>query len=83
LPGGQRARGAASFLGRPPEHKPPPEDPEIRKQRDELAQEAAELKSDLAAEEARTRKLAKSLDDVKKVLQDQQRKRMDTQSPVR
>jgi len=83
LPGGQRARGAASFLGRPPERKPPPEDPEIRRQRDELAQEAAKLKSDLAADEARTRKLAKSLDDVKKVLQDQQRKRMDNQSPER
>jgi proteasome lid subunit RPN8/RPN11 len=83
LPGGQWARGAASFLGSPPEHKPPPEDPEIRKQRDELAQEAAKLKSDLAADEARTRKLAKSLDDVKKVLQDQQRKRLDNQSPER
>jgi proteasome lid subunit RPN8/RPN11 len=83
LPHGQRARGAASFLGRPPERKPPPEDPEIRRQRDELAQEAAKLKSDLAADEARTRKLAKSLDDVKKVLQDQQRKRLDNQNPAR
>jgi len=83
LPGGQRARGAASFLGRPPERKPPPEDPEIRRQRDDLAKEAAKLKSDLAADEARARRLAKSLDDVKKVLQDQQRKRLDNQNPVR
>jgi hypothetical protein len=83
LPGGQQAHGATSFLGRLPEHKPPPEDPEIRKQRDELAEQAAKLKSDLAAEVARTKKLAQSLDEVKKAFQDQQRKRMDDQSPER
>ena len=83
LPGGQQAHGATSFLGRLPERKPPPEDPEIRKQRDALAEEAAKLKSDLAAEVARTRKLEKSLDEVKKVLQEQQRKRMENQSPER
>jgi proteasome lid subunit RPN8/RPN11 len=81
LPGRQQARGAASFLGKLPERKPPPEDPEIRKQRDELAQEAAKLKSDLAAEAARTRKVEKSLDQVKKALQEQQRKRLEAQSP--
>jgi len=83
LPGGQQAHGATSFLGRLPERKPPPEDPEIRKQRDALAAEGAKLKSDLAAEVARTKKLAKSLDEVKKVLQEQQRKRMENQSPER
>jgi proteasome lid subunit RPN8/RPN11 len=83
LPNGQQARGATSFLGKLPERKPPPEDPEIRKQRDQLAQEAAKLRSDLAAEVARTRKLAQSLDQVKKVLQEQQRKRLDNQSPER
>ena len=83
LPGGQQAHGATSFLGRLPERKPPPEDPEIRRQRDALAEEAAKLKSDLAAEVARTRKLAKTLDDVKKVLQEQQRKRLENQSPER
>jgi proteasome lid subunit RPN8/RPN11 len=83
LVGGQQAHGATSFLGRLPERKPPPEDPEIRKQRDALAEEAAKLKSDLAAEVARTRKLANSLDEVKKALQEQQRKRMENQSPER
>jgi proteasome lid subunit RPN8/RPN11 len=83
LPGGQQAHGTAGFLGRLPERKPRPEDPEIRKQRDALAQEAAKLRSDLAAEAARTRKLETSLDEVKKVLQDQQRKRLDNQSPDR
>jgi chaperonin cofactor prefoldin len=70
-------------LGRLPERKPAPEDPEIRKQRDALAEQAAQLKTDLAAEVGRTRKLEKSLDEVKKVLQEQQRKRMENQSPGR
>ena len=83
LPDGQQARGATSFLGRLPERKPPPEDPEIRKQRDALAQEAAKLRSDLAAEVARTKKVEKSLNEVKKVLEDQQRKRLGAQSPDR
>ena len=83
LPGGQQAHGATSFLGGLPERKPPPEDPEIRKQRDALATESAKLKSDLAAEVARTKKLARSLDEVKKVLQEQQRKRLESQSPDR
>ena len=83
LSGGQLAHGAASYLGRPPERKPPPEDPEIRRQRDELAQQAAKLKADLAADVARTKKLEKSLSEVQNVLQDQQRKRLDNQSPER
>jgi proteasome lid subunit RPN8/RPN11 len=83
LPNGQQSRGATSFLGKLPERKPQTEDPEIRKQRDALAQEASKLRSDLAAEAARTRKLERSLDQVKKVLQDQQRKRLDNQSPER
>jgi proteasome lid subunit RPN8/RPN11 len=83
LPNGQQAREAASFLGKLPERKPQPEDPEIRKQRDALAAEAAKLRSDLAAEAARTRKLEKSLEDVKNVLQEQQRKRLENQSPDR
>ena len=83
LPHGQQAHGATSFLGKLPERKPPPEDPEIRKQRDALAQEAAKLKSDLAAEVARTKLLEQSLDEVKKVLQEQQRKRVENQRPER
>ena len=83
LPGGQQAHGATSFLGKLPERKPPPEDPEIRKQRDALAEQAAQLKSVLAAEVSRTKKLAKSLDEVKKAFEEQQRKRMENQSPER
>jgi len=40
LPGGQQAHGATSFSGKAPDRKPPPEDPEIRKQRDALAEQA-------------------------------------------
>jgi len=83
LPNGQQSRGATSFLGKLPERKPQSEDPEIRKQRDALAEEAAKLRSDLAAEVARTRKLEQSLNEVKEVLQEQQRKRLDNQSPAR
>jgi proteasome lid subunit RPN8/RPN11 len=83
LPGGQTVQATASFLGKLPERKPPPEDPEIRRERDALAREAAKLKSDLAAEVARTRDLEKSLDEVKHVLREQQRKRMENQSPER
>ena len=55
----------------------------------EFEQEAFNLNAELAtvvqlaAEAARTRKLETSLDEVKKVLQDQQRKRLDNQSPDR
>ena len=83
LPGGQQAHGATSFLGKLPERKPPPEDPEIRKQRDALAEQAAQLKTDLEAEVSRTKKLAKSLDEVKKAFEEQQQKRMENQSPER
>jgi hypothetical protein len=83
LPHGQQAQGATSFLGKLPPRNSRLEDPEIRRQRDALAEEAAKLKSDLAAEVARTRKLEQSLDEVKKVLQEQQRKRLDNQSPDR
>ena len=48
LANGQKVRAATSFLGKLPERKPPPEDPEVRAQRDALAEQAAKLKSDLA-----------------------------------
>ena len=83
LPDGKQARGATSFLGKLPERTPPAEDPEVRQQRDTLAAEAAQLRSDLAAEVARTKKLEQSLNQVKKALQEQQRKRMENQSPGR
>ena len=81
LPDGQRVQEVASFLGKLPERKPPPEDPEVRKQRDELAQQAAKLKTDLNAQAWRAKKLQKSLDEVEKALKEQQRKRLENQIP--
>jgi proteasome lid subunit RPN8/RPN11 len=81
LSNGQQVRATTSFLGKLPERKPQPEDPEVREQRDALAEQAAKLKSDLTAEVARTRRLEQSLNEVKKTLREQQRKRMDSQSP--
>jgi hypothetical protein len=70
-----------TFLGKLPERKPAPEDPEIRKQRDDLARQAAKLKSDLDAQAVRTRKLEKSLTNVQKTLLDQKLERLRNQAP--
>lgn len=81
MPDGSDVSEATTFLGALPQHQPPPEDPEIRRQRDELAQEAAKLKSDLASQEKRTRQLEKSLTEVQKALKEQQLKRLENQLP--
>jgi proteasome lid subunit RPN8/RPN11 len=81
LPSGQDVRGVTTFLGRLPERKPAAEDPDIRKQRDELARQSEKLKSDLEAQAARTKKLEKSLSDVKKTLLEQQLQRLRNQAP--
>jgi hypothetical protein len=81
LPGGQEVRDVTTFLGRLPERKPTPEDPEIRQQRDELARQSAKLKSDLEAQAVRTRKLEKSLTSVQKALKEQQLQRLQNQAP--
>jgi proteasome lid subunit RPN8/RPN11 len=81
LPHGPDVRDVTTFLGKLPERKPAPEDPEIRKQRDELAREAAKLKSDLEAQAVRTRKLEKSLTTVQKTLLEQQLQRLRNQAP--
>ncbi len=79
LPGGREAREATSFLGRLPAESVPAEDPRVRKQREDLAQQAAKLKSDLNAQTARTRKLERSLEDVKTQLRQQQQRRLQNQ----
>jgi len=81
MPDGRDVREATTYLGALPQLLPPPEDPEIRRQRDELAQQAAKLKSDLAAQEKRTKRLEKSLTDVQKALKEQQLRRLDNQLP--
>jgi len=80
LPNGPDVRDMTTFLGKLPERRPAPEDPEIRKQRDELASQAEKLKSDLEAQAVRTRKLEKSLTNVQKTLRDQQLERLRNQA---
>jgi hypothetical protein len=74
LPHGQDVRDVTTFLGKLPERKPAPEDPEIRKQRDQL-------KSDLEAQAVRTRRLEKSLTNVQKTLREEQQQRLQNQAP--
>jgi len=81
LPDGRNVREATTFLGALPQRQPPPEDPEVRRQREELAQEAAKLKSDLAAQEKRTKRLERSLSDVQKTIRQQQLERLLNQAP--
>jgi len=81
LPDGRDATEATTFLGAMPVVQPPPEDPEVRRQRDELAAQAQKLKSDLAAQERRTKKLERSLTDVQRTLRQEQLRRMQNQAP--
>jgi hypothetical protein len=81
MPDGRDIRQVTTFLGALPLGLPAPEDPEVRRQRDELAKEAAKLKADLAAQEKRTRKLERSLTDVQNTLKEEQLKRLENQVP--
>jgi septal ring factor EnvC (AmiA/AmiB activator) len=78
---GDQIKEVASFLGKLPEHKPPPEDPAVRKERDELRQQVAKQKADLDAQAAKTRKLEKALNDVKEQLARESQRRMNNQLP--
>ena len=73
---GDQVKEIASFLGKLPEHKLPPEDPAVRKERDDLRQQAAKLKGDLESQAAKTRKLEKALNDVKDQLAKESQRRM-------
>ena len=79
MPDGRDVTEATTFLGALPQA--PPEDPEVRRQRDELAAQAAKLKSDLAKQEKRTKKLERSLTDVQRTLKQEQLRRMQNQAP--
>jgi small-conductance mechanosensitive channel len=71
---GRDSSEVATYVGKLPERKPPPEDVEAKKQRDELAAQAAKMKADLTWQALKTKKLEKQLQS----LQDQQ-KRMQNQ----
>lgn len=74
-------REVTSFLGKLPEIKPPVEDPEIQKQRDELAKQAAKLKVDLNWQAMKTKKLEKDLQSMREEMRQQQLKRLNNQLP--
>lgn len=63
-PDGRQVREATSFIGKLPVPKPPAEDSEMRRQRDESAAQAAKLRADLNAQAARARKLEKKVEDL-------------------
>jgi proteasome lid subunit RPN8/RPN11 len=75
MPDGGDIRQVTTFLGALPP-RAPPEDPEVRRQRDELAKA-------LAAQEKRTRKLERSLSEVQKTLKEDQLKRLENQVPAK
>ena len=78
---GQQFREVTTFLGKLPDRKPPEEDPEVRKQREQMAAEAAKLKTDLDTQAARTRKLERDLKSIKDEMKNQQQRRLTNQLP--
>jgi hypothetical protein len=66
-----------------PERSATEEDPEVRKQRDELARRAAKLKDDLDKQSARTRKLENDLKGMKDEIRNQQQRRMTNMVPAK
>jgi proteasome lid subunit RPN8/RPN11 len=76
---GQDFREVTSFLGKLPERKPV-EDPATRKQREEMARQAAKLKADLSLQAARTKKLEKDVKSMRDEMRRQQLRRMTNQA---
>ncbi|MBZ5623617.1 MAG: hypothetical protein LAQ69_33570 [Acidobacteriia bacterium] len=69
---GQNVREVATWLGRVPDRQAPPQDVDVHKERDALAQE-------LQSQRTRTKKLEKSVEDMRMELRN--RKRLRNQSP--
>ena len=74
---GQKLHEATTYLGKLPERRTD-ENPEATQERDELARKAQKLASDLKAQQARTKRLEKSMQDAQR---EQQRKRLENQLP--
>jgi len=77
---GRQVRDVTTFLGKLPLRQPEAEI-EARRQRDELAAQAAKLKTDLEMQAARTRKLERDLKTVQTELKTAQQRRMTNQIP--
>jgi proteasome lid subunit RPN8/RPN11 len=82
-PDGTKVNGVTTFLGKVPERSAVVKDPEVRKERDELARQAAKLKDDLEKQAARTRKLEKDLKGMQDEKRQQQQRRMTNMIPAK
>jgi proteasome lid subunit RPN8/RPN11 len=74
----QEAREVTSFLGSLPDHRTLLEDPAVRKERDDLREQASKLKQDLSTQASRTRRLEKELQDVRDEMRSDPRHRPGT-----
>jgi proteasome lid subunit RPN8/RPN11 len=79
-PDGPEVREVTSFFGKLPDRRPPPENEAARKQRDDLAAQAAKMKTDLNWQVVKTKRLEKDLQTVREELRTQQQKRMTNQA---
>jgi proteasome lid subunit RPN8/RPN11 len=80
-PDGRRTREVATYVGAMPDKPAAPENAAVRKERDNLAKEAARLKSDLKKQAERTTHLERSVDQMRLELIRQQRMRMQNMNP--
>ena len=80
-PDGTQVREVTTFLGALPERRPAEEDPEVRKQRDELAVRASKLQTELDRQAAVGRKLERDLQDMRDEIRKQQQHRMNNMLP--
>lgn len=80
-PKGQQLHEVSTFLGKLPKPATAGEDPEVRKQRDALAQETARLRQELATQVDRNRRLQKALEESQTQLREQMRRRITNQIP--
>ena len=79
-PEGPELREVTTFLGKLPERKPPPEDAAAKKQREDLAAQAAKLKQDMNWQVVKTKRLEKDLQVMRDELRTQQQRRMANQA---
>ena len=74
-------REASTYVGKLPDRSPAAENPDARRQREELTKQAETLSKDLKAQRARTQKLEKSLESMKSEVEKEQRRRLENQIP--
>ena len=80
-PDGTQVREVTTYLGPLPDSRPLPDDPALRRERDELAKKAGRLQSDLDKQAERTRKLERDLKSIRNEMRQQQKRRMTNMVP--